>query len=315
MWQNLSSREKAMLMVLGIIILLAGFYYFLLKPQLDAYALVTGQLAVKQAELQKAELTLRAKKMETKKAAAVREQLADYTPLFDTEFRQGSAMVLIGLKAADLQVTVSNLEPAGIVDRESYLVLPVKLGLKGNYTNVLTLLNEIEKLPNLVEIRTMDIKADDAGNAAGESSPTGGLPTPGKVQCASDLLIYSDPTPEGRLYLAQEKIMAWRVGRPDPFAIPERVAPYPGASLPPVPAGGGPETTGPETVPLPAETVPGGVTAMPPGFWDKFFEALIESNKPVPDMMTGEPGVIVPSETGQALQSESEPTVPPGEGS
>lgn len=307
MWQNLSSREKAMLMVLGIIILLAGFYYFLLRPQLDAYASVTGQLAVKQAELQKAELTLRAKKAETKKAAAVREQLAGYTPLFDTEFRQGSAMVLIGLKAADLQVTLSNLEPAGIVDRESYLVLPVKLGLKGNYTNVLALLNEIENLPNLVEIRTMDIQADSAGNTAGASSPTSGLPVPGNVQCTCELLIYSDPTPGGVLYLAQEKIMTWRVGRPDPFAVPERVTPHSGTSLPPVPAGDGPETAGPETAPLPVETVPGGVTAMPPEFWDKFFEALIENNKPVPDMMTGEPGVIVPLENGQALQSENEP--------
>lgn len=267
MIQNLSPREKVMLAVTGIAVLAAGFYFFLLRPQLDTYAYINEQLQLKQTQLQKAEAILLYQQAEMKKAEQVKAQLAKYEPFFNTDFRAGSVLVLIGLKATELQITINNLEPGGIVDKESYMELPLKLGLLGYFDKVRKLLDEIERLPNLVEIRSLQVTAaEPAVMLAGSSGRliTGGTEdtgaagaTPVNVQC--ELVIYSDPIAEGRLYLEQEKIQGWKIGRKDPFTKPGPVSPHPEVPVPAVTVDGDTESVGVRDKSLPPVPAPEGI--------------------------------------------------------
>lgn len=220
MHQNSNYYGKKFIISVCVMLLVVGaFYLFVLQPQLETYAYVSEQIHIKQAQLNKGEEILRSQGAVIERAKQISEQLADFNSLFDTEFRQGSALVLIGLKAEDFHVMINNLEPGGIVDKESYLELPLKLGMKGNYSNIRALLGEIENMPNLIEIRSLQISAI-------KSNVTSELPSIQDIKAINEsfvdvkceILIYSDTVPSGKLHLEQETIQSWRIGRNDPYA-------------------------------------------------------------------------------------------------
>lgn len=233
MYQNLSSREKKMLLVLAVVIILSGFYVFLLRPQIGNCTENMDKLKQKREQLQKAEATLHSRKEEEKKYAEFQIKWKDYTVKLDTEYRRGSSLVLIGLKAADLGVTINKLVPGGIIDKKDYLELPLVLEVEGEYENVRQLLNEIETLSNTTEIRALKASVNKEElklKISGWEKPVTVAAYPVNVQC--DITVYSATTPGGKLYLEEEKGSAWQIGRENPFSQPDPVSPYPEVPVP-----------------------------------------------------------------------------------
>ncbi|WP_027363476.1 type IV pilus inner membrane component PilO [Desulfotruncus alcoholivorax] len=246
MFRHLSRRGIILLEILGLVALLTGVYYLMLGPQLSAYATLHEELLDKRSQLEQAEKILSQEKGEIAEYEETRKQLNKYKQLLAGDFSSGSAMVLIGLKAAGSKVVVNNLEPLGIVDKKSYLELPLKLELYGDYLNIVDFISQIEKLPNLVEIRTLKVTVEDK-RLLKEKNPPDGENVSGslfdlprdlsqadsaeavepKIKALLDLVIYSDPSPKGELYLEQEQIKAWKIGRDKPFKKPGQVSPYP----------------------------------------------------------------------------------------
>jgi len=233
MFQNLSSREKTMLLSLAVFLIVSVFYIFLLRPQLDSYTESADKLKQMRGQLQTAEAALRARKEEEKKFAEFQTTWKECAANLDTEYRRGSALVLLGLKAANLNVTINKLLPGGIIDKKDYLELPLVLEVEGEYQNVKQLLNEIETLSNIVEIRAL--KATTSKQATGSKVPgqEDQLTSAAclvNVQC--DITVYSAPHPVGKLDLEEEKAIAWQLGRENPFAQPGPVSPYPEVPVP-----------------------------------------------------------------------------------
>ena len=241
MLRKLSRREVILLQVLGLVALVAGVY-LLLQPQLAAYSPLKAELQDRQLQLEQAAQILRGQEGELAAYEESIKQLNGYSQLFASDFRNGSAMVMLGLMAADSNVAVNNLEPLGIIKKNGYWELPLKLELGGEYVNIAAYLAQIEKLPNLAEIRTLKVTAEakrppEVTKLPGEAAVSGALPQADaalfmepKLKVLLDLVIYSDPSPEDGFYLEQEKLEDWKVGRDNPFARPEEVSPYPGVS-------------------------------------------------------------------------------------
>lgn len=232
MLQSLSPGRKMVLLTLITFILGACFYFLILSPQLKSYAMTKEQLKMKQAQLHKYEAILHTKQKENNKTAELKSEFLELAPYFYTDYK-GSALVYIGIKAADHCVSIDNLEPGGIVEKDDYLELPLRLTIKGNYKNVLMLLDEIENLPMLCEMRFLEVKMankteDDEKDGRKQLRDTA---IPVITQCA--LVLYSDKTPKGRVYLEQEKIQIWQIGRDNPFAKPGLISPHPEIPMPP----------------------------------------------------------------------------------
>ncbi len=226
MLPNLSPREKALLLLLAVV-LLAGSYLYVFRPQLEAYASARETLLEKQDKLREAEAVLRHGQTETEQAESPSH--------FDADFRQGSALLLLGFKAAELDVSITNLEPGGVLNLEHYLELPVKLSFSGSYNSVAQLLGELETMPNLTEIRSLKLtatKPSGADPAAGSGASAG--PIDARVDAVCELVIYSSPAPGEKLNLEQEIIPAWQTGRDDLFKAPLPVSPHPMVPQPPL---------------------------------------------------------------------------------
>jgi len=236
MLPNLNPRERALLLLLTVVLLAAGFYFSLFRLQMEVYISARNLLNAKQDRLREAEAVLRSGVNEKEQAGQVKERLDEYISFFDTDFRQGSALLLLSLKATDLDISITNLEPGGILNREHYLELPVKLSLSGSYNSVAQLLGELETLPNLTEIRSLRVTA--AANTSGGVSAAGSGPFAGpedaRVDAVCELVIYSSPAPADDLNLEQQIIPAWQTGRDDLFKAPAPVSPHALVPLPPL---------------------------------------------------------------------------------
>jgi hypothetical protein len=112
-------------------------------------------------------------------------------------------VVLLGLKSAATDVTITSITPGDIVEKPNYLELPLNITASGNYLNVVAFFTDLERLPNLTDIRMFKILA----------APT--VDDDSNVTIAMSLIIFSGKTPQERLNL--EEIKNWATGRSNIF--------------------------------------------------------------------------------------------------
>ncbi|MBO8128755.1 MAG: type II secretion system protein M [Peptococcaceae bacterium] len=211
MWNNLSTREKRLLGLLAVLLVCVGLYWFVFKPQWQACSRLRSELELARKQLKAARNTCAALDRETKALHKAEAELADLRAFFYTDLQDGGTVFDFGLKALEKNVVITKFKPFAVIDRETHLVLPIELGVRGAYPAVAAYLDLLEHLFCLSEIRFLDIEAEKED----------ALPT-GDVQAEALLLLYSEPSPEGRLML--EEMSRWDVGRFNAFARPASTA-------------------------------------------------------------------------------------------
>ena len=231
MWGRLSRREKVLILVLLGVGMGYLLWRFVAAPQAAAYTRLRDELIQAREQLTKAEKTAASLPAETAALARARETLAGVAPYFNIEPREGGVLVHVGLEAVRHGVTITLFRPGPIVEQKYHLELPVTFGVRGNYRRLQDFLVSMEALPDLTEIRRLEVKALSSG-AGGE----GGAYPPGTVVASFDLVIFSTKDPQGKIRL--EEILRWAVGRYNAFVPAGFVVPWPGG-------GGGVEAGGP----------------------------------------------------------------------
>lgn len=223
--RGLSSKRRLTLGILVGFLAAAGFYYFILSPQMTAYTRTWERLKDTREELNRVQALIEAGKTEEEKYDEVMEELDEVMPFFDAEFQDGSALAALGLQAMKRGIYISSLTPHEAVVKSDYLELPLHLELTGLYRSVVDLIDDLEHWANLLEIRKLSIRS---GEEQQDGEPVTG-DTLVKAECT--LVIYSDLAPGEKLSL--NEISAWQKGRRYPFTVPAPVSPHPD-----VPAGG-----------------------------------------------------------------------------
>ena len=128
--------------------------------------------------------------------------------MFATEMRDGSDIILLGLKSLSDKVVIIEIVPAAVKENAYSLELPLNLVAEGDYLNILAFCNELEKILkgisdlNLAEIRSMRIEKINPENQAVAS---------GMVKASVEFVIYSSKEPQARLQL--DSINRWLTGR------------------------------------------------------------------------------------------------------
>lgn len=234
MWNKLSTREKVLLTVLfggGIIFCTV---YFILTPQFKAYAQVKNELTENRAKLSRAQATAASLKIENDRLIKVKEDYAVKGKPFASRMRDGSDVIFLGLVSASERVDISEIEPGDIIEKTHSLELPLKVGVQGNYLDLLEFCKDIEnqmkKSTNLAEIRSLKISSSQSGSqslnqpaASKEPAFNLGAP-PGTVKATIGVVMFSAKDPEGKLYL--EEVSKWLIGRGNVFRPAFSVAPY-----------------------------------------------------------------------------------------
>lgn len=255
-----SARERKLLIALGIIILVALFYFFILQNQIKDFNRVSKELEEGRANLvklrQKAE-NLSSLQGEEK---ASREKLEELASHFDRDFQDGAALVMLGMKCLEHQVSVVKVQPGGlfinkesskktskdskeplpIIDKGNYLEIPVGIELRGPYQPLMAIIDYLEKNHNLAEIRTLELIRPEEGGHEEDFYINGRWEKDQWVEeevlltAKFDLVFYSNKLPEQKLQLELDKMSQWIQDRSnEPFINPGNVSP-----LPEIPRGG-----------------------------------------------------------------------------
>lgn len=238
MWQKLQTREKILLVTLGACVVLFLSFYFLLIPQYDAFTRNRDHLEDLESKAKAAENVLASEKKESELAASAATQLGEVKPFFDNQMNDGLAVAQVGFEAMQANVRIDSFKPSDIVNKGSYLELPTKFEVSGDYLDVITFLQRMEGagMPNLADLRTLKIEPEKTKVASAESAVKNFMQESldagqnGRVTATFDLVIYASSTPEARLKLEQEA--GWLVGRRNAFQTPGSVSPSPDIKTP-----------------------------------------------------------------------------------
>ncbi|KUK36578.1 MAG: Type IV pilus assembly protein PilM, partial [Thermacetogenium phaeum] len=122
----------AMLAAVGVFCL----FYFLISPQIKAYAEVRKELAEERAKLEKARSDVASYKDEIVRYERASEKLRQVEPYFRQEMRDGTNIVVLGLQSAADNVEITGIEPGEIVAKKHTLEIPLKITARGDYQNV-----------------------------------------------------------------------------------------------------------------------------------------------------------------------------------
>ncbi|MDQ0286531.1 type IV pilus assembly protein PilO [Desulfofundulus luciae] len=237
MARGLSKKSRTILILLLLLAFIYAGYRFVLMPQIQAYQKTKTEL--NEARTLISRLSTRAGSLEEEKKVLekARKRFLELNKRFDTDMQDGQFLVQFSRVTEKNRVLVLKFKPLAIVDRGYMLVLPVEIELKGLFPQVSVVIDYLENLPNLSELRNIQITRYEPENAGGQSPAL----TDGTVTASTTLLLYSRPTPAGRLQL--EEVRRWALGRPNPFfsgrppvssALPEQAAETAGQE--PVPA-------------------------------------------------------------------------------
>lgn len=229
MWKRLPPRDRFLLVVLFVGAWLFVVYYFALSPQIKAFARIKGELETEKAKLATAKATAAALSEEKARYKAVQQDVARVGEPFETEMRDGAAVLLLGLRSAAGNVDVTGIEPGDIVTNRHSLEIPLKVTVQGNYIDLLAFIDSLEDqaLRNLAEIRSLKIVALGPASTPGGAplSSEAGYATAGGVKAEIGLVIYSAKNPRSKLQL--EQLALWLRGRGNAF--------QPAGDVPPVP--------------------------------------------------------------------------------
>ncbi len=234
MLDRLSGRDKILLLIVLIALVGYCFYHFILTKQLEAYSQVKSELAESQAKLSQALAQSASLPIESSKLDKAKKDIKETGKHFETEMRDGSSVIILGLNAIFEGVDITSLEPGEIKEDPILLEMPVKLTAQGNYRETLLLCEDIENMTNLTEVQGSKIEAVSGTN---------------DVKMTVEMTIFSSKTPQGRLSL--EDISRWLTGRYNIFRPATMIAPIPeltgkiiNPASPPENPAGPPEGTG-----------------------------------------------------------------------
>lgn len=217
----LSKREKTMLLALSLVLMLFIHYRYSLGPQIQSYRAGKTELQKVRAQAAQVDTIAGSIQVETDAIKAVSQRLEKVRTQFTINMRDGSIVFLLGQWAIEDHVNITSYQPGLVDNKGAYLELPLKIGLRGDYRDVLTLVKQVEEKAVMTEIRYLNIKplkpstSKDNGAEPGASDQSVPLQQDGTVMAELNLVMYSDVTPQGQLVL--DEMSRWPVGKGNAF--------------------------------------------------------------------------------------------------
>ncbi|GAW94141.1 type 4a pilus biogenesis protein PilO [Calderihabitans maritimus] len=199
MWNNLSSRNRKLLLVGGAVLVILLFYRFVWQGQYARYLEGKQQLMQRKKEIEVALRKVDRLPSLERQRARLENRLREIKRKFDRDIESGVPYVEMGLESRN-RVRLAAIHPQPVVSKGSYLVLPLQLRLQGDYPSLLDYIYSIENLPSLAEINSIRITALEE-----ELMP--------QLEAELNIVFYSLPEAE-----PAELDLEWRLGRFDIFS-------------------------------------------------------------------------------------------------
>lgn len=231
LFSGLSERDKKLLLILGVVVLVFVFVKFLLLPQIEKYSELGYKIIERQSLLDQLEMKAAKQKSAKEKLLKSEEQLNELLTLYDHNYEDGSALVTLAFSAQKNQVFIAGVRPESKILKENYIEYPVAIQMRGVYSRILSLVKDIEDSDNLTQIKNLSFavsKIETKGvsqTQQADSAPPVGIDN--LLDVVMYFSVYAHPQAQGRLDEALFKISEWSTGRENnAFNFPGYVSPH-----------------------------------------------------------------------------------------
>lgn len=176
----MSRRERILLMLGGVLILAAGFFYYVYSPRQAEYAQLSQQLSDRQAQLERMEATARQATQLEREYASLQEFIASIESKLPTEKEMPELLVRLERLTRSLGVNFQSIRPSPLEQVTGaaqgtpagghaqapaqasqgaplYFKLPLKLSFNTNYSGLLRLSAALHDFPRLVIVRRLTV--------------------------------------------------------------------------------------------------------------------------------------------------------------
>jgi Tfp pilus assembly protein PilO len=225
------TRQISVAAVVLALIVIVVLVYEWVMPRVKEYQQMSDTLRAKQAQVSSDRIIADSLKTEMITFNKATSDLETTSKFFDTKMRDGSHIVLLGLKSAATEVTITSIKPGNVVEKPNYLELPLDITATGNYLNVVAFFTDLESLPNLTDIRMFKIVA----------APT--VDDDSNVTVNMSIVIFAAKTPTEAIGL--DEISNWALGRDNVFEPLDGFGQVSASAQ----SGGGAQTPGTSTTP------------------------------------------------------------------
>ena len=151
---------RAQLVLGGAVVLIGSAFYFLgYRPTTNRLAMMDKDITSMQQELADNSMKSQILPNVAKDVRTLRLKL-DGSKKLPKEMDVAGFVTDIMRISQNTQLGKPDYKPEDPKRGELFSIYPIRLQLEGNFTNVFTFLREIEALPRLSRVRSIDIKAD-----------------------------------------------------------------------------------------------------------------------------------------------------------
>lgn len=164
-WNEISNREKILLIVLCVAAISISFYIFLYKPKADRVADINRDLEQTVSSIKKNQDVLRRKEELKREYRSKLSKLEKKDQEQAIKISQKSDLVvkinqLIDETGVNLNTmkSVKNRETKN--QKYGYTRMPIRIQVSGEYNNILNFINKIEKLRYLIKMDTLDLNSN-----------------------------------------------------------------------------------------------------------------------------------------------------------
>jgi Tfp pilus assembly protein PilO len=198
MWKLLRGKQNLLLILLGAGLVISCLVYFVLAPQVRAFAQVKEELAGARASLSAARSSAASMTNERDRLEKTKEEYSIKCGPFDQCLRDGSDIIFLGTTAASGNIVAAEIIPEDIIEKPHTLERPVKIAVQGDYGSIAKFCRKIdtENPANITEIRSLSIETKSLSN--GVKSTVSQL-NPETIKATLWVVMFSLKDPAGSL--------------------------------------------------------------------------------------------------------------------
>lgn len=157
-WEKESSRrEKILLTLLTLGLPLFLFYQFYYNPSQEKIKILGEDIKSLELEIAKLESFVKKEKELTTQLKERKIFLEEVKLILPTEQEIPKLLKDVSLTAKKNGLEILSFTPKGEEKRDYYNVIPFDIHLKGNFYDILKFLNEVERLPRLVKLNSIEL--------------------------------------------------------------------------------------------------------------------------------------------------------------
>jgi type IV pilus assembly protein PilO len=172
---------------------IGGFWYFYEKPARDEIAVRQQQLDGLRAEVTKAQAIARKLPEFRSQVGDLEARLEGLRAVLPEQKDVGDLLRRIQTLATQSNLDIRGFKPQAINQKQMHAEWPIALDLEGSYHDLATFFDKVSKVPRIINVSEVVIKAKDGGPRNAQQVQAGGATI--AAECTATTFVLSEGPP------------------------------------------------------------------------------------------------------------------------